>query len=234
MSNERRMNFSALNPDLTLNRRSSTDEGIKIKSRIKSKIESAAWLAMAVVMVGVARVQAYPEFQQHIVKTTRRPANCALCHTHPDGPEGAAPGQIGHLTQVEQAELVRARGAFEPGQKVNSPILNGFGNHIINSLGKRRFLETRLAPAQLAEALPKDGDLDHDGIPDAQEYLAGTHPLLESDGNPWLLFRANFARNSTQILLTLAATVVGLWGLGHLLRGFAAAAHVEDKEEAEG
>jgi hypothetical protein len=181
-----------------------------------------------------ASTYAYPEFQQHIVRTARRPVNCALCHTHSDGPEGAAPGQIGHLTAAEQAELVRARGAFEPGQKANSPILNGFGNHIVNSLGKKRFLELRLAPDQLAEALPKDSDLDGDGISDAQEYAAGTHPLIESDGRPWLLFRANLAHHSRQILLTLAATVVGLWGLGHLLRSFAAAAHVEQEEEAEG
>ena len=189
----------------------------------------------AAILLSAGPAQAYPEFQQHLVKTARRPVDCALCHTHSDGPEGAAPGQIGHLTAAEQAELVRARGAFEPGQRVNSPILNGFGNHIINSLGKKRFLETRLAPAQLAEALPKDSDLDGDGIPDTQEYAAGTHPLLESDGQPWLLFRASFAHNSTPILLTLAATVIGLWGLGHLLRGFAAAAHVEKEEEkAEG
>jgi len=198
---------------------------------VRRRIIAAAGAAGILLAAGDAR--AYPEFQQFIVKNSRRPANCAFCHSHPDGPEGTAPGQIGHLSAAEQAELVRARGAFEPGQKVNSPILNAFGNHIINSLGKKRFLEMRLAPAQLAEALPKDSDLDGDGTPDAQEYLAGTHPLLKSDGQAWLLFRANFARNFGQILLTLAATVTGLWGLGHLLRGFAAATHVEVGEEPE-
>ncbi|HOW67463.1 MAG TPA: hypothetical protein P5186_05610 [Candidatus Paceibacterota bacterium] len=177
-------------------------------------------------------INAFPEFQQFIVKNSRRPVNCAYCHPNADGPEGTAAGQIGNLTAAEQAELVRARGAFEPGQEVNSPILNGFGNHIINSVGKRRFLEIRLAPAELAEALPKDSDLDADGISDSQEYLAGTHPLLRSDGQPWQLFRANIAKNSSQILLTLAATVLGLWGLGHLLRGYAAAAHFNKDEEA--
>jgi hypothetical protein len=182
------------------------------------------------------RVQAYPEFQQFIVKHSGRKVNCAFCHAHDDGPEGTAPGQIGHLSAAEQAELVRARGAFEPGQKVNSPILNAFGNHIINTLGKRRFLELRLAPAQLAEALPKDSDLDGDGISDVREYLDGTHPLLKSDGNPWLLFRANITRSALQILLTLNATVLGLWGLGHLLQGFALAARrrEEDAEESAG
>jgi hypothetical protein len=196
------------------------------------------WFRRVAVFAGIilmagARVQAYPEFQQYIVKRSGRPVNCAYCHPNADGPEGTAAGQIGHLTTAEQAELVRARGAFEPGQKVNSPILNGFGNHIINTLGKRRFLETRLTPAQLAEALPKDNDLDQDGIPDVQEYLAGTHPLLRSDGHPWLLFRSNFAQSSGQILLTLVATVLGLWGLGHWLHGFSAAAHLENEPEEE-
>lgn len=202
---------------------------VKIRSRIPHG--RAVLAAMALVLVSAAHLQAYPEFQQHIVKTSRRTINCALCHSHADGPEGTAPGQIGHLTQAEQAELVHARGAFEPGQKVNSPVLNDFGNHIINALGKRRFLEIRLAPAQLAEALPRDSDLDADGISDVHEYVAGTHPLLESDGDPWLLFRANFTRHSTQILLTLAATIMGLWGLGHLLRGFATAAHAGNDME---
>lgn len=187
----------------------------------------------ALALAGATPSQAYPEFQQFIVKHSRRPVNCAFCHANADGPEGTAPGQIGHLTSAEQAELVRARTTFEPGSKLNSPILNGFGNHIINSLGKRKFLEYRLAPAQLADALPKDSDLDGDGIPDAKEYLAGTHPLLSSDGDPWLLFRANFQRNFPQICLTLAATVAGLWGLGHLLRGFAATTRLKDEEAEE-
>jgi hypothetical protein len=191
-------------------------------------------LLLALVMLtlaGTTSLHAYPEFQQYIVKHSGRPVNCALCHANADGPEGAGPGQIGHLNAAEQAELVRARGAFEPGTKPNSPILNAFGNHIINQLGKRKFLELRLAPAQLAEALPPDSDLDGDGIPDVKEFLAGTHPLLASDGNPWLLFRANFQRNFPQLALALAATVAGLWGLGHLLRGFAAATRVQEEEE---
>ncbi|MBI5387241.1 MAG: hypothetical protein HZA90_21450 [Verrucomicrobia bacterium] len=178
----------------------------------------------------VGSVQAYPEFQQHIVKTTGRAVNCALCHANADGPEGTGPGQIGHLTAAEQAELGRARAAFEPGARPNSPILNAFGNHLINSLGKKKFLELRLAPAQLAEALPKDSDLDDDGISDARELPSGTHPFIKSDGDPWLLFQANFKRNFTQIALALAATVSGLWGLGHLLRGFAVATRLKDDE----
>jgi len=200
-----------------------------------SPLRRAALLAAGIMLwLLVERpARGYAEFQQYLVKNSRRPVNCAFCHSHSDGPEGTAAGQIGHLTAAEQAELVRARGAFEPGQKVSSPILNGFGNHIIHALGKRRFLELRQAPAQLAEALPQDSDLDQDGIADAREYRDGTHPLLRSDGNPWLIFRFNFANNLPQILLTLTATVLGLWGLGHLLRAFAAAVHRDENTEPE-
>lgn len=182
-------------------------------------------------LVGAPRLQAYPEFQQFVVKHTGRPINCALCHANADGPEGTAPGQIGHLSAAEQAELGRARAAFEPGAKPNSPILNAFGNHIINSLGKKKFLELRLAPAQLGEALPKESDLDHDGISDAQEYAQGSHPLIKSDGQPWLLFKTNLVRGWPQILLALAATVTGLWGLGHLLHGFDIATRLKEENE---
>ena len=204
---------------------------MKFSIRNSTTVPGLLATALAAALLSPAPAQAYPEFQQYIVKSTGRPVNCAMCHTHADGPEGNAPGQIGHLTLAQQAELGRARAAFEPNAKPNSPILNAFGNHIINSIGKRRFLEVRLAPAQLAELLPKDSDLDGDGIPDATELAMGTHPLIRSDGSPWLLFQANFSSNLPQILLALAATVVGLWGLGHLLRGFAVAAHVEEDDE---
>jgi hypothetical protein len=170
---------------------------------------------LLVALAAAGSVQAYPEFQQHIVKATGRAINCALCHMHSDGPEGTAPGQIGKLTAAEQAELGRARAAFAPGGNVKSPILNGFGNHLINSLGKQQVLELRLTPAELANKLPPDSDLDQDGIADAAELRAGTHPLLKSDGQPWLLFKANFADNLGQIMLMLTATVLGLWGLHH-------------------
>lgn len=173
---------------------------------------------------------AYPEFQAFIVKHSGRPVNCAFCHANADGPEGTAPGQIGRLTTEELNRLGQARAAFEPGVNVDSPILNPFGNHIVKSVGKKRLLEIKLAPAQLAEALPKESDLDGDGIPDAREFLAGTHPCNKNDGDPWLLFKTNLRRHLTEIVLTLAATVAGLWGLNHLLRGFAAATQTEEDE----
>jgi hypothetical protein len=176
-------------------------------------------------------VQAYPEFQKQIVEASGRTVNCALCHEHSDGPEGTAPGQIGHLTSAEQAELGRARAAFNPGGNVTNPILNAFGNHIINSLGKKTVLELRLTPAELANKLPQDSDLDKDGIPDAVELRTGTHPLIKSDGRPWLLFKANFSENFGQILLMLAATILGLWGLRHLLTGFDTATRPDEADE---
>lgn len=164
--------------------------------------------------------QAYPEFHQAIVKRTGRIINCAMCHAHSDGPEGTAPGQIGSLSAAEFIRLGQARGAMEPGLAIHNPILNEFGNHIIKSVGMKRFLEVRMAPEQLAELLPADSDLDHDGITDVQEYRDGTHPLLSSDGRPWLLFKYNLMKNSGLILFALVASMMGLYGLYHLLVGF--------------
>lgn len=178
----------------------------------------------------VPTLHAYPEFHTFIVKHSRRSIDCAYCHVNRDGPEGPGPGQVGHLKPEELEQLGRARAALAPNMKADSPILNTFGKHIINSIGKQKFVEMRLAPAQLATALPKDSDLDHDGIPDAQEYLDGTHPLMKSDGRPWLLFKCNFRANLVQILLAAGATVIGLFGLKHLLNGFAIAAHTEEDE----
>lgn len=174
---------------------------------------------------------AYPEFQKFVARHSGRPINCALCHAHADGPEGAAPGQIGRLTPAEQERLGRARAAMQPGVAVDSPILNAFGNQIIKTLGKQKFLEIKLAPEQLAPALPADSDLDQDGIADAREYLDGTNPVNKNDGRPWLLFKSNFKRNLPQIILTLAATAAGMWGLSHLLQGFAAATRLKEEEE---
>jgi len=182
-------------------------------------------------IIAATHVQAYSEFQKFVTANSGRPVNCAMCHANHDGPEGTAPGQIGRLTPAEQAELGRARAALEPGANINSPILNAFGNHIVNSLGKKKVLELRVAPAELAKLLPADGDLDGDGIPDAQEYLAGTNPLDKNDGDPWRLFQNNLKRNFTQILLTLAATVAGLYSLNHFLHGFAIATRSDDESE---
>ncbi len=188
---------------------------------------SAPFLALglaAVLLLSRQPVHAYPEFQRYVATHSGRAVNCALCHVHPDGPEGTAPGQIGRLTPAELAELGRARAALAPGGHPASPILNAFGNHLVEQLGRTRLLELRLAPDRLAGLLPAQSDLDDDGVPDAVELAAGTHPLRRTDGPPWSLFVVNLRRNLPQLLLALAATGSGVWGLSRLLHGFAARA----------
>lgn len=200
---------------------------------MKRHYQSVRMLALLLASLAPAAAWAYPEYHAFVVKKSGRPINCALCHAHADGPDGAAPGQFGHLKAEALERLGRARAAFEPGVKVDSPILNAFGNHMVTTLGKKQLLEFKLAPEQIAAKLPPDSDLDHDGIPDVQEFLAGTHPLNRNDGHPWLLFKHNFWHNLPQIALTLAATVAGLWGLSHVLRGFAIATEIKKEDDEE-
>ncbi|HUO56630.1 MAG TPA: hypothetical protein VMV05_00490 [bacterium] len=178
----------------------------------------------------VSPVLAYPDFQAFIKKNSGRSVDCAFCHANSNGPEGNGPGQIGSLTPEEFDRLNFARGAFDPGRNVNSPILNAFGNRVIRELGKKKFIEIKNHPADLAKALDPKVDLDGDGIPDVQEFLDGTHPLKNTDGDPGRLFLANFLKNHTQILLLLFATLFTLYGLNNLLRGFARFFEAEDGE----
>lgn len=183
------------------------------------KIVSQSIFVMGMVF-GWIHLQAYPEYQEYLVKTTKHPVNCAICHSHSDGPNGTGFGQIGRLSPEQQGLLTQARTA-RPGQEVKSPILNAFGNRIINEIGRQKFSELKVQPAKLAELLKAEVDLDHDGISDVEEYLDGTHPLMKSDGDPWKLFKFNVRQNASPILLTVAATLAGLYGLTHLLYGFA-------------
>ena len=176
-------------------------------------------LAMAVMLMAPAG--AHTEFQKFVRENSGRAINCAMCHVHSDGPEGTGLGQIGGLSSREMLRLNRARSAFEPGQEVDSPILNAFGNSIITRVGKRKLLELRLRPDLLAEALGDEIDLDDDGIPDSREYLDGTHPLQESDGAPWLLFTHNLRRHGFHIVMIAIATALTLFGLMSLLAGLA-------------
>ncbi len=168
-----------------------------------------------------ARAAAHGEYQAFVRKNSGRPVDCALCHVHSNGPEGTAAGQIGALSAEELGRLGRARAAFEPGANVDSPILNDFGDLILQRIGKKRVLELRSAPAKLAEELGVASDLDDDGLPDSREYLEGTHPLSASDGAPWSLFVHNLRRNWFRVAMITAATVITLYGLSNLLHGFA-------------
>jgi len=164
----------------------------------------------------------YPEFQTFIEAQSGRNVNCAMCHAHADGPEGLKPGQIGSLTPLQMEALGKARAAFAPGEAVDSPILNEFGNHIIQVLGKQQFLQIRQEPAKLAEALGTESDLDGDGLPDVREYLEGTLPTDPNHGDPWALFFINLKRSWFHVVMVGLATVAGLWGLQNLLHGFEA------------
>jgi len=192
-------------------------------TRTRTVADGRTWTMKAMataLLLASAPAFAYPEFQVYVNENSGRNVNCSLCHAHPDGPEGLKPGQIGRLTSEQLQELGKARAAFEPGQQVHSPILNEFGNHIIEKLGKQRFLQLRQEPATLAEALGPEGDLDQDGLSDAREYLEGTHPLDPNHGDPWSLFFINFGRRWFDVLMITLATVAGVYGLTHLLRGF--------------
>ncbi|HEY9870463.1 MAG TPA: thrombospondin type 3 repeat-containing protein [Candidatus Obscuribacterales bacterium] len=166
-----------------------------------------------------AAAVAYPEFQTFAEKHSGRPTNCAMCHVSPDGPIGDGDGQIGSLSESEMARLNKARAALEPGQDVDSPILNEFGNHIIKALGKSKVLELRNDPAKLVEALGTKSDLDGDGIPDSLEYAEGTDPLNQFHGEPWRLFVNNLSREKVHVFLALAATVALVFGLSNFIRG---------------
>ena len=197
---------------------------------------AVAAVAVAVALAAPPAAVAYPEFETWIEAGSGRFVNCAFCHSHPDGPEGVKPGQIRSLDAAELERLNRARAAFEPGQEVDSPILNDFGDHIMERLGKRRFLEIRTTdPGRLAEELDstagEPSDLDGDGIPDATEYREGTHPLDARHGAPLRLLRVNLARDWFDILMIALATVFGLYGLHHLLEW--AARRAEKAEAAE-
>lgn len=185
-------------------------------------------LTLLLTIAFVQAAFAYPEFQRFSQDNSGRPINCAMCHANSDGPEGAGRGQIGSLTPSELNRLNAARGAFSPGVPVQSPILNEFGNRIITQVGKTKFLELRAHPEQLADVYGFTTDLDADGIPDAQEYLDGTHPLNKTHGNPWKLFVHNLGAYKLHVAMLILATVAGLWGLSHLLFGLAANARLTD------
>jgi len=175
------------------------------------------WLFFAMIAGAGTGAWAYPEFQIYSEDRSGRSVNCAMCHTHADGPEGLKHGQIGRLTPEELEQLGQARAAFEPGSDVESPVLNEFGNLILQQLGKREILLLRQDPGALADALGYESDLDGDGIPDAQEYLDGTHPLDPHHGDPWQLFKNNLVRYRFHVFMIVLATALGLYGLNNIL-----------------
>jgi hypothetical protein len=198
------------------------------------RLPKAAGWALALILVAATAppAAAYPEMEAWVEAHSGRSVDCAMCHTHPDGPEGVKAGQIRSLDAEELARLNQARAAFEPGAGVDSPILNDFGDRILNDVGKRRFLEIRATdPGLLVDALGEEGDLDGDGIPDATEYAEGTDPLDPQHGAPLSLLRHNLARHWFDLLMLVLATACGLYGLNHLLEWAQRATQREAVEE---
>ena len=162
---------------------------------------------------------AYPQFQEYVEKKSHQPINCAMCHQNGNGPEGQSEGQIGGLSEEEIKRLNFARAAFEPGSKINSPILNKFGNKIVKALGRKKVLSLVREPDKLYEALPADSDIDEDGVSDRDEYIDGTDPTNEFHADPLKLFMINILRYKLHIILAAIAIFSINFGLGHLIKG---------------
>ena len=166
-----------------------------------------------------ATAMAHPEYLQYFKKESGRPINCAMCHVNPEGPEGVNPGQIGSLDKEGKRMLELAR-KTKPGDHITNPILNPFGNEILNTIGHDKLVELEKNPGLIPGLLSKTSDLDHDGIPDYQELLDGTDPLNPNDGLPWKLFMHNFTANLFQITMIILATIFGVYGLYNLILWF--------------
>jgi len=174
----------------------------------------------AILVICQLPVHSYPEFQAYSEKHSGKTVDCAMCHVNAEGPIGILPGQLGSLSPADMEKVNQVRVAMSPGVKVDSPILNKFGNQIIKTLGEQRFLELKSDPSKLAAALGKNSDLDGDGIPDSDEYMDGTDPLNKYSGNPGLLFINNFSRYHRHILLAVVATALLGYGIVNLLKTF--------------
>lgn len=176
-------------------------------------------IVLALILLVPKSADAYSEFEAAIEEVSGRTINCAYCHEHADGPDGVKPGQIGSLTPSERKMLNKARTSFEPGGQVDSPILNDFGDHLINVIGKKAIVKLKDRPLDLPVLLG-DSDLDHDGIVDGDEFLDGTHPLIHEHGNPWRLLVINLKREWFSLMMLLLATVFGIFGIEHMLHWF--------------
>src|SRR5690606_27415440 len=59
------------------------------------------WTLAAAAAWACGTAYGHPEFQKFLAENAPRHTDCAVCHRHPDGPEGPKPGQIGSLTPEE-------------------------------------------------------------------------------------------------------------------------------------
>jgi hypothetical protein len=180
-----------------------------------------AWILLGLLLASAQPALAYPEFEVWIEKNSGRYVDCAMCHSHPEGPEGVKAGQIRSLSPEQLERLNQARAVFEPGVLIDNPVLNAFGDRIMERLGKKKFLEIRTTgPGELVELYGMDSDLDGDGIPDMREYAEGTSPVDSRSGDPWSLFTTNLQRYWFDIVMIVLATLAGLFGLNRVLHWF--------------
>jgi cytochrome c553 len=187
-------------------------------------INTKAAIAFSFVIAGLSATAAlgYPEFQAAAEKSSGRTVNCAMCHNNPDGPVGQGEGQIGGLSAKEVERLNEARSALEPGKDVDSPILNEFGNSIIKTIGKAKFLELRKDPRKLSAALGEISDLDGDGIADSTEFADGTDPLSKLHGDPYKLLLANMSKYRLDLALAVVATITIVFGFMKMVKSLQA------------
>ncbi len=98
-------------------------------------------LLLLVLVVLLRPAGAYPEYQKFSQQRSGRSVDCAMCHLDADGPYGTKPGQVGGLSASELEVLTKARNANAAKTRVQSPILNAFGNEILDELGGQRIRE---------------------------------------------------------------------------------------------
>ena len=155
-------------------------------------------LVIVCLLIGNSPVFAFNEFQSFIELKSKKQLNCAYCHSHVNGPEGNELGQLGSLSE-EQKQLT-AYNQFLSANKelVDSPILNEFGNYLVEKLGYETIVKAQDDPDKIVQGL-KDSDLDHDGISDSEELLNGTLPNDPLDGNPFKLFVSNIKKKWIEI-----------------------------------
>lgn len=164
---------------------------------------------------------AYPEFQKFSQSHSKRTVNCGMCHVSPEGPDGLSFGQIGSLDSAQMEFLKDARRAMLPGVDVQNPILNLFGNKLVRTMGVRLLIEARKDPATIYFYMKDAGDLDGDGVSDAEEFLDGTNPVNPHHGDPVKLFLHNVRLYAFEIAMIFLATILGIFGLTNTLLGFA-------------
>lgn len=185
--------------------------------------------AVLVALCASSYAYAHPEFQREIQASSKRVVSCAMCHVHPDGPDGVKHGQIGSLGQGEMLKLSQSRAMLDPGPAVDSPILNSFGDYLVSQLGRNRLMAYRSQPASLSAAIPQTHDLDGDGSSDARELRDGTDPTDPRHADPGLLFLVNLRRHWFHLVMLAAATVIGLFALSRLFNWFAFEARRADE-----